>query len=422
MATIGLISIAVLTVLGLPVWLSILTGSTIALVDWGFSPAMIVDTMFSRLSSFLLVAVPLFIFSGQLLAYSGIARPLITFANRILGRVPGGPAYAMIITCVIFAAMSSSSLAALAGLAPVALPMMKEAGYSRRFSAGLLMAGSALGPLIPPSIYLIIFGQLTDQSVQQLWVAAFLPGFMVAFLLAVTVFIHSRRGHYEQPSPSTWAERGEAFRHVWPILLLPIAVLVPMYVGWCTPTESGVIAVVFTLLLGFLVYKGLTWRRVFQAASDTAHLTSMIFLIIAAAFVLNTAFTYARIPFTLAEWFSGAGFNAALLPLALIPLFTLMGMFLDPNSILVVLGPMLMPLILALDMEPVAYSVFVCLMVELAVLTPPFGLVLFAATGILKEDFAFVSRSVALFYPALILGAILILYFPQISTFLGKFL
>ncbi len=420
MAKAGLILIVIFTVLGLPVWLSIAFGSTMALLDWGYGPEMIINTLYSKLASITLLAIPLFIFSGQLLSRSGVSEPMVEFSTRMMGGIPGGPAYAIIFVCVVFAAMSSSSLAALAGLSPIVLPMMQEMGYSRKFSLGLLMCGSALGPLIPPSIYLIIFAQITNQSASDLWIAAFLPGLLTAFLLAVSVFVYTRMGHYERPPSSTWAERGRSFRRAWPFMIMPIIVLVPIYIGWYTPEESAAVSVVFTLFLGFVVYKGLTLKKVWQSAVESAHLTSMVLIILAAAFLLNQAFTYQRIPFEIADWFSRAGFSALTFPLVAILLYTVMGMFLDANSILVIVGPMLLPVATGLGINPVAYSVFICLMVEIACLTPPFGMVLFAATGIVKEDFAFVSRSVSYFYPALAVAAFLIIYVPQISTFLGS--
>jgi C4-dicarboxylate transporter, DctM subunit len=274
--------------------------------------------------------------------------------------------------------------------------------------------------LIPPSIYLIIFAQITNQSASDLWIAAFLPGLLTAFLLAVTVFIYTRIGNYKRPPSSTWAERGRSFRRAWPIMIMPILVLVPIYIGWYTPEESAAVAVAYTLFLGFVVYKELTLKKVWQSAVESAHLTSMVLIIIAAAFLLNQAFTYQRIPFEIADWFSTAGFSGITFPIVAILLFVVMGMFLDANSILVIVGPMLLPVVIALGINPVAYSVFICLMVEIACLTPPFGMVLFAATGIVKEDFAFVSKSVFYFYPALLVAAILIIYVPQISTFLGS--
>jgi C4-dicarboxylate transporter DctM subunit len=422
LATAGLILILPLMILGVPVWASVLAGASIALLSWGMAPEVMASVMFSKLANMSLVAVPLFIFAGQLLAVGGISKPLINLLSRFMGHFPGGPAYAVIGACVAFAAMSSSGLAALAGFAPVALPLMEKTGYSRQFSTGLLLCASALGPLIPPSVYLIIFGFLTEQSVKDLWAAAFLPGFMLAVFLAITVFIHTKRGHYTPPPPATWRERRDALKDAWPILLMPVIVLVPIYLGWDTATEAAAVALVYTLFLGFVVYKELTPRKMWESAVIAARLTSMLFLIVAGAFMLSLAFTYMRIPFKLTDFIAGAGFSSLTFPIFVIVLYLLMGMFLDPNAILMILGPLLMPVVLGLGINPVAYSILVAFSVEVGCLTPPYGLVLFAAIGILKEDFAFITRSVLLFYPALILGQIIIIYVPQISTFLPRLL
>jgi len=315
MATAGLILIVVLVLLGAPVWAAVLAGASIALWAWGMAPEVMASVMFTKMANMGLVAVPLFIFAGQLLAVGGIAKPLIDLLSRFMGHIPGGPAYAIIGACVVFAAMSSSGLAAMAGFAPVALPLMEKTGYSRRFSIGLLICASALGPLIPPSVYLIIFGFLTEQSVKDLWTAAFLPGFMLAAFLAVTVFIHTRRGHYVAPPPATWRERRDALWRAGPILLMPAIVLVPIYLGWDTATEAAAVAVVYTLFLGFVVYRELTPRKVWESAVVSAHLVSMIFLIVAGAFMLSLAFTYMRIPFKLTDFIAGAGFGSLSFPI-----------------------------------------------------------------------------------------------------------
>ncbi len=187
MVGIGFGSIVVLVLLGVPVWVSVLLGSSVVLLASNFDSVLIGAIIYEKVANVALIAVPLFILSGQLLALGGAARPLINLLTRFMGHIPGGPAYAVIVASVIFAAMSSSGLAALAGFAPIVIPMMLQMGYSRRFSVGLLMCSSALGPLIPPSTYLIIFGFMTETSVKDLYTAAFIPGLTLAVLLGITV-------------------------------------------------------------------------------------------------------------------------------------------------------------------------------------------------------------------------------------------
>ncbi len=199
---------------------------------------------------------------------------------------------------------------------------------------------------------------------------------------------------------------------------MPAIVLGPIYLGWDTASEAAAVAAVYSLFLGFVIYKELTLRKVWEAIGFTTRIMAILFVIVAAAFLLNEAFTYLRVPFTIVDALSGAGFGWASFLIVVILLYMVMGMFLDPAAILMVMGPLLLPVVLNLGISPLTYGVLVAFSVELGVLTPPYGLVLFAAVGILKEDFGFITRSVLLFYPALILGQVLIAYVPQLTLFL----
>ncbi|MFC1926766.1 TRAP transporter large permease [Chloroflexota bacterium] len=419
MVILGIAVLLALVVLGMPIWGAIF-GGTLIMVVLGFDvdAINIVATMYDKVTSVGLIAVPLFIFSGLLLAYGGSAAPLVNVLNKFMAHIPGGPAYVVIIACAIFGAMSSSSAAATAGFAPIMIPMMLEMGYSRRFAIGLLMASTALAPLIPPSIPLILFGFITQTSIRDLYTAGFIPGLMLAFLLAITVFIHTSRGHYTPPPKATWGERWQAVKEGFPVMLMPVIILVPMYIGIFTPSEAGAVAAVYSLLLGFLVYRKLNARTLWEAASRTVHLMAMIFAIVMSAFLLSFTFTYVNIPFKLNDLLTQAGFSAPAFLIIIMMAYLLMGMFLDPGAILLISPPILMPTVLNLGIDPIVFGVLVVFNVEIAGLTPPYGLHLFVASGILKEKFAFIVRSCVMFYPALVVGALLIAYVPQISLFL----
>ncbi|MFC1926449.1 TRAP transporter large permease [Chloroflexota bacterium] len=419
METLGIVLMVVLIMVGVPVWASIFSGSIILLVvAMDMDPLMLTGVMYDKVHILSLISVPLFIFSGQVLASGGAAKPLIDVLNKFMGHIPGGPAYAMIAGCVVFAAMSSTGLAAIAGFAPIMIPMMVAMGYSKRFAIGLLLAAASLGPTIPPSIPLILYGYVTETSVKDLYTAAFLPGLMIALFLAVIVFIYTRKGHYAPPPPASWQERWRAVKRGWPVMLMPIVVLAPIYLGWNTPTEAAAIAAVYSLVLGFVIYRDLNLTKLHEALRTTVHLVAAIFLIVMAAFMLNLALTYVRIPYRIGDALTGAGLNSASMLILLILLYLIMGMFLDPSSILLISAPILFPTVVGVGISPIVFGVLVVVSVEIAGLTPPYGITLFASTAIIKEKFSFIARSLLMFYPALILGILLIAYVPQISLFL----
>jgi C4-dicarboxylate transporter DctM subunit len=396
-----------------------MAGALVSLVaGQGVDPIAVVAIMFSKVNVISLVAVPLFVLCGELLARGGSAKPLIEFFNKFMGHIPGGPAYAVILACAVMASMSSIAMAAVAAFAPIVIPMMTEMGYSRRFSIGLLVTASTLGPLIPPSIPLILYGYITDTSVKDLYSAAFLPGALVAMLLAVTVFVYSRRGHYVPPPQASWKERWWAVRKAWPVLLMPIVVLAPIYLGWDTPTEAAAVAAVYSLFLGLVVYRELTLRKLWEACSRTVHVVSAIMVILMAAFLLNTALVYMRVPFTLSDAITGAGLNWATFLMVLIVLYLLMGCFLDPSAMLLIVTPLLFPTVQNLGISPVLFGVLVVMSIEIAGVTPPYGITLFVASSVLGEKFHSIARACFMFYPALIVGQLLVAYVPKISLFL----
>ncbi|MFC2058116.1 TRAP transporter large permease [Chloroflexota bacterium] len=419
MTTLAIVIIVVLLLAGVPIWAACFAGAILLLVlVMGMDPLMLTGVMFDKVHIVSLIAVPLFIFSGQVLSRGGAAKPMIEVLNKFMGHIPGGPAYAMIVGCALFAAMSSTPLAAIGGFGPIMIPMMTGMGYSRRFSFGLLLTAASLAVTIPPSIPLILYGYVTETSVRDLYTAGFLPGFMMAAFLALIVLIHTRRGHYTPPSPATWPERWQAVKSGWPVMLMPLVVLVPIYVGWSTATEAAAVASVYSMVLGFLVYRKLKLRELEEALRSTVHVVAALFVIVMAAMMLSLALTYVRIPFRIGDALAGAGFNSASFLIIIILMFLLMGMFLDPASILLISAPILLPTVVGLGISPLVFGVLVVISVEIAGLTPPYGLGIFAAVVILKEEFVFIARSVLLFYPALIVGVLLVAYVPQISLFL----
>ena len=237
-----------LVIVGAPVWLALgVGGATALVVGFDIDPQVIAAMTFNRVNSITLLAIPLFLLCGEALGRGGAARPIVRFLNSIMGHVPGGPAYVIIVACMIFASMASGGLPFIAGFAPVMMPMLLEMGYDKRFAIGLMVASAGLGVLIPPSIPLIVYGFVTETSVKDLYTAAFIPGVVLASLLALTVFIHTKRGHYKAPPPASWAERWAAFKEAWPALLMPPFILVPIYNGVCTATEAASIAVVYSV-------------------------------------------------------------------------------------------------------------------------------------------------------------------------------
>ena len=309
-------------------------------------------------------------------------------------------------------------MAGVAGFAPMVIPLMTGMGYSLSFTIGLLVCASSLAGLIPPAIFPIYYGYISGTSVLALWTAGIVPGIMIAFFLGIIVFIQTRRGHYTKLPKASWRERGQAVKGAWPLLLMPAAVLGPLYGGYATPTEVAAIAVVYSLLLGTVFYRQLTPRLLWESCTMTASITARIFIIIMAALLLNVAFVYVRLPYDMADWLAGMGLNWVAL-MAIVGLaFLVMGAFLDPVAIVLIAVPLLLPTLTGAGVNQISFGVFTTIAVELAIITPPYGMALFAATGILNQPLSFIARSCLMFYPALVLGMVLVAYVPQLTTWL----
>ncbi len=416
------VSVAILVVLaalGVPLFLATLAAVTFAVFGiMDVDATFIMQNMFLSSKSFILVAVPLFVFSGQILAASGAVPPLIRLFNAFLGRIPGGPAYALILGGMLFGAMSSSALAAVAGFGPIMIPLLVQLGYSRTFAVGLLLSSSTLAQLIPPSVTLIFYGYVAQESVVDLWTAGIVPGVMVAIFLGITVFFHTRRGHYQTMAAAGWGEKWQALKESWPVMLMVPVVLGPLYAGIATPTEVSAIAVAYSLFLGFVWYRKLTKRAFWDACRMTARLTGIIFIIVLVFLLLNVVLTYERLPFVLGEMISNLGGGWMVFMLVTAAAFLVMGAILDPSAMIFVAVPILLPTLAILGIDKVSFGVFTTFATNLAILTPPYGLLLFAAMPLLNLPFTLVARACLMFYPALIVGMLLVAYFPQISTWL----
>ncbi|MFC1974341.1 TRAP transporter large permease [Chloroflexota bacterium] len=423
MEFVGLGVLLALALAGAPIYLAILVGSfLIVVLAMGIDPGVMVAVMYEKISAYILVSIPMFLLSGQLIARGGALKPLANLLNALMGHLPGGPAYALVIACVIFAAMASSSMAAIAGFAPVAIPLLMSLGYSKKFAIGLILASGSMAPIIPPSISLIFYGYITQTSVITLWTGAIIPGLLQAALIMLTVWIHSRRGHYQRLSSLSWHDRWQALKRGWPILIMPLIVLGPLYGGLATPTEVASVAVVYSLILGFFVYRELSFKRVLEAFRWTVIIFAAIFALVMGAFILNMALVYVRIPFMLSDALANLGVNWAGFMGIMFLAYLIMGAFLDASAILLITVPILLPIFQGLGVNTIVYGVFTVNCLEIAGLTPPYGLLLFASSIILKENFSTIIKSMLLFYPAIIIHPLLIAYIPQMTTWLPRVL
>jgi tripartite ATP-independent transporter DctM subunit len=373
----------------------------------------------------ILTAIPLFILLGELLLRSGIADRMYGALALWLGRLPGGLLHTNIGCCALFAATSGSSVATAATVGTVALPALESRGYGARQSLGSLAAGGTLGILIPPSVNLLIYGSLANESIGKLFIAGIVPGVLLTLSFMVYIAVHSlvstEGSGALKPEPAPLAERISALRHLVPPTIIFAVVMGSIYLGVATPTESAALGVVAALLFAWREGK-LGWSFLDHCFRQTAKTTGMILLIITAAFMLNVTLALGGIAQTMTEWVASFGLSAAGLLIVLIVFYLFLGMFMDVLSMQVLTIPVALPIVTAVGVDPIWFGVFIVLMCELGMITPPVGMNLYVVQGVRKDggpfrDVVYGAMPYALI---MVVFTILLIALPQIVLWLPE--
>jgi C4-dicarboxylate transporter DctM subunit len=342
------------------------------------------SVIWNTANSYVLIAVPMFLLLGEIVLRSGASAHFFRGVAAMMGRTPGSLLHANIVACALFSAICGSSVATAAAVGTVAVPEMLKRGYRSRLVFGSVAAGGTLGVLIPPSIPMILYGALVEESVAKLFVAGVVPGLMLAGLFMAYIALHAlvRPGDVPPREPyMPWSERLRLGKHVLPIAGLFLAVLGSMFTGVATPTDAAVVGVLGALAVAW-GYGGLTVAVLGASLHSTVRVTCMIMLIILGAQVLSTALTYTGVSRGVSEWISGLGLSRWMLLLALVVLYTLLGCFVDGISMIYITLPVLYPVVVAADINPIWFGIFLTLLIELGAITPPVGLNLFTVHGI----------------------------------------
>ncbi len=385
----------------------------------GFSPLMVPQALFSTIDNFILLAVPLFLLMSNVLLKGGVGRDLFAAVQAWVGHWPGGLAVATILSCGIFAAISGSSVATAATIGTVAIPEMIARGYPRRFVLGLLAAGGTLGILIPPSIPMIVFGFIIEESVIALFLAGIGPGILlIAFFIAYSMLYAWLSPTYQPQPPASWAERRTTAVRALPTLGLAGLIIWGIYAGAFTPTEAAAIGFAASILITGVLLRTLTWRMLKEATLQAMATTVTILLIVAGAKVFGRAITLYRIPQDISA-FIAINFNEAWLFVAVVAcVLVLMGLFLEALSMMLIMVPVLAPSLLPLGLDPIWFGVFFVIMVECALITPPVGLNLYVIQSVGRTTMAEVSTGVWPFLLFMLLTVLCIYLVPDIALYI----
>ena len=387
-------------------------------------PGTIGITAFNLTYNFVLTAIPLFIFMGEIILRTGFSAQLYRGLSRWFQLLPGGLLHSNITACGMFAAVSGSSVATAAAIGTVALPELEKRGYDRKLSAGSLAAGGTLGPLIPPSIAFIIYGVITETSIVRLFMAGVFPGLLLTglFMAYIGLRVVFNRSLVPEEDPVSWRNRLLGTVEILPIACLMILVLGGIYAGVMTPTEAAAIGA-FGALVMAAAFRMLDRHILWEALKESTRSTAFIMFIIVGAMLLGVVLANLRIPGALADMVQAAPLTPLMVMLAVYAIYFVMGIFLDGISMMIITLPVIFPVVTAMGYDPVWFGVAFVIIMEVGLLTPPVGLNLYVIHGISKHrPFSEVAIGSAPFFVVMLLALAIVHAFPQLSLWLPSVL
>lgn len=422
-----MLSMVILLFAGVPIALSLAIGGLIGLyLTFGGSALIsVAQTMTGTMNSFLLLGVPLFVLMGVILGKSEIGSKIYKVFDAFLRHIPGGIAIATIITCAILSAMIGTSVAVAAMVGSFALTNLTKYGYDLPLSLGIIAAGGALGILIPPSVPMIIYAAISMESAGKLFVAGVLPGFILVALFSIYVVIISILDkNTQKASKASWKARWNVLKEgIW-ALIIPLGVVVPLYLGLATPTEVAVIGVIWSLIVGIFIYKTIGLRDLPGIFKDGLDSSVMVLFIICGALVFGNAATQLGLPEIITNITTGFG-NAVYFVCATILIMLILGMFVEGASILLICLPIFLPTLNILHVDLIWYAVIMVMSIEMALLTPPVGLNIYAVHGVaasmgLNSTLNMAIKGTIPFMGIYFIALLLFLFFPQLTLWLPK--
>lgn len=406
-------------VLGVPISIALAGASAIFILLSGRVPDVIVlHRMVNGVDSFPLLAVPFFILAGNLMNTSGITGRIFDFAKAVIGWMPGGLGHVNVGASVIFAGMSGAAVADAGGLGAIEIKAMKDAGYDPDFAVGVTAASSTIGPIIPPSLPMVVYGVVASASIGQLFAAGFIPGLLMAVALMLMVAWYAMRRNYPRDQAFAWRVLGHSFQRAFLSLLTPIIIVGGILGGVFTPTEAAIAACAYALVLGLVVYRTLTWRRFLRVSFDTIETTAVVLMIVAAASIFAWILTSTRVT----EHFAAAVLSVSDNPIVILLLVNLLllvvGCFMETVAAITILVPVLLPVVVHVGVDPVHFGVIMVLNLMIGLLTPPVGMVLYVLSRIAKAPFERCVMATLPFLVPLVVVLLLVTFFPALSMWL----
>lgn len=422
MLTLIAVGAFVLLVVGIPMWMIFLLLAISGMWWKGVSMEVVVQGLTGSINKLVLLSVPGFIFAGGVMGQGGMSKRLINWISALLGRVPGGLPLTTVAAAELFGAISGSSSATVAALGKILYPALLKNGYGERFSLGLITSSGAIAIIIPPSITMILFSVMSNASIGQLFLAGFLPGIVVGLCAAVYCVWYAIRN--DITSGRTWSlpEILTTSRGVVWTLGAPALIFGGIYGGFMTPTEAAMAVSVYAVLVSVYVYRELTWADVWNITRETSLLTAKVFIIVAASGVFSWILTAEQVPQKMVALIAGKDLSPVMILLLINLILLVVGMFLDPNSAIVLFTPLLWPIAQYAGVDLIHFGIIFTVNLAIGMFSPPFGLNIFVSCSIFNVSSSRVVAGLMPFFAIYFIALMIITYVPELSLFLPRLL
>jgi tripartite ATP-independent transporter DctM subunit len=417
------LSLLALFILAVPVAFSLgATSILVTLLERGldFNPGFMVQKAVSGIDNFMLLSVPFFIYSGKVMNVGGITVRIYAFARSLAGSLRGGLAQVNVIASIIFAGMTGTAVSEAAGLGTVVMKSMREEGYDEEFSVAVIAASSTIGPIIPPSVPLVIYALMANVSVGGMLIAGLVPGLLMGAALMIWIFGIAIRYGLPKGAAFSWNVLWTSLRDGAMPLLTPMILIGGIVSGVFTPTEAAAIAAAYATFLAVVVYREVKWRDLYEVMRSTVVDTGVVMLIVSLAMIYGYLVTRAGLTLALVEWISSVSRDPIIVGLMIIVLLLIVGCFLEATAAIIILTPVLLPVMAASGLDPMHMGVIIVLTMMIGLLTPPFGMVLFVLNRITGVSLHRIVVAVLPFLIPLVAVDVLLLFFPKLVTWLPR--
>ncbi|AWB65850.1 ABC transporter permease [Saccharobesus litoralis] len=417
------ISLLLLIVLGVPVAFALIVSSLLAVIVDGQLPDLVVlHRMVGGMNSFPLLSIPFFVFAGALMNSTGITQRIFDFANALVGWLRGGLGHVNVGASVLFAGMSGAAVADAGGLGAIEVKAMREKGYDAGFAVGVTAASSTIGPIIPPSLPIIIYGVMAGASIGQLFAAGLIPGLLMALALMAMIAWYAKKRNYPKDHAFSVSNCTTTFQRAFLSLMTPAIIIGGILFGIFTATEAAIAATAYALFLGTVVYKSLTFKKFVALSIETIETTSIIMLIIAGASIFSWVLTTQHVTEDFTQWMLGFTDNKIMILILITLILFVVGCFMETIAAITILTPVLLPIAISLGIDPVHFGVVMVLNLMIGLLTPPVGMVLYVLSRVTKVPFETCAKATIPFLIPLVLVLILVTFIPQLTLWLPSLL